>query len=240
MQHGATRRAGPPVRQRGGVSIRIRQVFVALWRTCSRDVAPSHSVWYRNFVLPPSTQWLRAARRISISRRWALPSDLDGALEFRRIGVRVWRRLRRKERHPTTFGVVVPACHLTITAVDSGWVLCGEIDAASVSSLVAATSKIPPGRATVDIDGVSFMDSSGLRVLVEASVRAKHDGGSLVLLNPQNAIRRLITLSGLSGYLELSDRATVGHLLSRVMICITCLAASAERNQRWMNFGSGT
>lgn len=103
---------------------------------------------------------------------------------------------------------MVPGSHLTITAVDGGWVMDGEIDAASASALAATFSRVGPGRTTVNIAEVSFMDSSGLRVLVEASLRAKHAGGSLVLLNPQHAIRRLVTLSGLGGHLELSDEPT--------------------------------
>ena len=110
--------------------------------------------------------------------------------------------------HSTTFGVMVPGSNLTIAVVDGGWVLSGEIDAASASDLAAAISPRTPGRATLDIAEVSFMDSSGLRVLVEASLRARNDGGSLVLLNPQHAIRRLVILSGLAGHLELSDEPT--------------------------------
>ena len=116
--------------------------------------------------------------------------------------------MRPAARHSTTFGVMAPGSNLTIAVVEGGWVLSGEIDAASASDLAAAISPLAPGRTTLDIDEVSFMDSSGLRVLVEASLRARNDGGSLVLLNPQQAIRRLVALSGLAGHLELSDEPT--------------------------------
>ena len=101
-----------------------------------------------------------------------------------------------------------PVSHLTITDVDGGWILAGEIDGASSTALATTLSQLKPGQTTLDIAEVSFMDSSGLRVLVDASVRATADGGSLVLLNAQSAIRRLVTVSGLGGHLALSEEPT--------------------------------
>lgn len=100
---------------------------------------------------------------------------------------------------------MVPVTHLTITAVDGGWVLAGELDSSSASALETALSQLNTGETTVDVAEVSFMDSSGLRVLVEASVRATNEGGSLLLLHPQRAIQRLVSLSGLGGHLFFSD-----------------------------------
>ena len=54
---------------------------------------------------------------------------------------------------------------LEISATDSGWILTGEIDAHTAPLLAAAMTDLPPGVVTVDVAGVSFMDSSGLRVL---------------------------------------------------------------------------
>lgn len=101
-----------------------------------------------------------------------------------------------------------PVSHLTITAVDGGWILAGELDGASSTALATTLSQLNPGQTTLDIAEVSFMDSSGLRVLVDASARATADGGSLVLLNAQSAIRRLVTVSGLGGHLALSEEPT--------------------------------
>ena len=49
------------------------------------------------------------------------------------------------------------------------------------------------------------MDSSGLRVLVEATTRAATQGRVLIISNPSAAVRRVIEISGLDGTLELRD-----------------------------------
>ena len=44
----------------------------------------------------------------------------------------------------------------------TGWILTGEIDAHTAPLLAAAMADLPTGVVTVDVAGVSFMDSSGL------------------------------------------------------------------------------
>ena len=57
---------------------------------------------------------------------------------------------------------------LTIERNADGWTIAGEIDAHSAPSLATALSEMPDvGKVVADFSGVSFMDSSGLRVLVD-------------------------------------------------------------------------
>ena len=50
---------------------------------------------------------------------------------------------------------------------------------------------------TLDMSGLSFIDSTGLSVLVGAYKRARHDGRVMVLRNPQPSARKVLEISGL-------------------------------------------
>ena len=80
--------------------------------------------------------------------------------------------------------------------------MSGEIDAHTAPTLAAAMTELPTGLVTVDVSGVTFMDSSGLRVLLEAASRARDGGGDLVIAHPTPGIARLIEISGLAGQLR--------------------------------------
>lgn len=60
-----------------------------------------------------------------------------------------------------------------------------------------------PADATVKVDaaGVEFIDSSGLRVLIEARSRHIEGGGQLLVINPSPTVLRLFELTGLSEHL---------------------------------------
>jgi anti-sigma B factor antagonist len=98
-----------------------------------------------------------------------------------------------------------PADQLEISATATGWEVRGEIDAHSAPALAAAMAELPAGVATLDVAGVSFMDSSGLRVLMEAATRARERGGDLVVTHPTPGITRLVEISGLGEQLRLDD-----------------------------------
>lgn len=92
---------------------------------------------------------------------------------------------------------------LDVTHAELGLVLAGEIDAHTAPSLVDHLDPLPDGTGDVvlDIAGVDFMDSSGLRVLIEAHDRARAAGRRLVLRSPSGVVRRLFEVSGLSEHL---------------------------------------
>ncbi len=95
------------------------------------------------------------------------------------------------------------AAQLEISATIDGWKVSGEIDAHTAPSLAAAMAQLPAGVVTVDVAGVSFMDSSGLRVLMDATTRARDGGGDLIVANSTPGIARLVEISGLGGQLRL-------------------------------------
>ena len=92
---------------------------------------------------------------------------------------------------------------LEISPTATGWKLSGEIDAHTAPLLATAMAELPTGDVTVDVAGVSFMDSSGLRVLIDAATRARDAGGELIIANPTPGISRLVEISGLGGQLRL-------------------------------------
>lgn len=85
---------------------------------------------------------------------------------------------------------------LKITPTDDGFRLEGELDMATANDLSqllrdASTSGDP---IVLDFSGVSFMDSSGLRALLEGAGKANGDG-PVVILNPSDQVRRVLDIS---------------------------------------------
>ncbi len=89
-----------------------------------------------------------------------------------------------------------------VVSTDDGWSLSGEIDASSSPRLAVAMTTIPQsgevsGRVVVTASEVTFIDSSGLRVLIDLSQRAAAVGAKVVLDSPSRPVARLIELTGL-------------------------------------------
>jgi anti-sigma B factor antagonist len=77
--------------------------------------------------------------------------------------------------------------------------LSGELDIASYLALDEALRTFQlDGRpnVTVDLSGLTFMDSTGLRVLLEAHLRTKISGGSLVIRRGPRTVQRVFEISG--------------------------------------------
>lgn len=85
---------------------------------------------------------------------------------------------------------------LEITPTDEGYRLEGELDMATAGGLTellhAAAERAGP--IVLDFSGVSFMDSSGLRALLEGA-GLPNGGGPLVILNPSAQVRRVLDIS---------------------------------------------
>ena len=97
---------------------------------------------------------------------------------------------------------------LDIEPGDEGVTLTGEIDAHTAPELDRALDPLlrrSPATVAVHMSGVTFMDSSGLRVVIAATQRARDGGGDLLLVAPTPAVRRLVEVSGLDDHLSLRD-----------------------------------
>jgi anti-sigma B factor antagonist len=72
-----------------------------------------------------------------------------------------------------------------------------EIDLATCKRLrdVIEPHLGPRQSVVLDLSGVEFIDSSGLHVLEQVRGKLTADGGSLILRNPSEAARRLLTVT---------------------------------------------
>ncbi|MGN6694689.1 MAG: STAS domain-containing protein [Aquihabitans sp.] len=79
----------------------------------------------------------------------------------------------------------------------------GELDAASAVTLAGALDDAPIGAAglTLDLSGVSFIDSSGLRVIAAQVQRSEADGTPFSVSAASDAVRRIFEMTGLTSLL---------------------------------------
>jgi anti-sigma B factor antagonist len=87
---------------------------------------------------------------------------------------------------------------------DEGYrlVVVGEVDAASAAELQTrflelVESAPENSRVEADLSGVSFMDSTGLRVLIVAQQAITAKGGRVELHAASASVRRLLEITGL-------------------------------------------
>ena len=98
-----------------------------------------------------------------------------------------------------------PEPSLVITKMDGGLRVSGEIDAHTAPLLADAVAAWEGAVLRLDLSGVEFVDSSGLRVLVEAHQRlGTVEGGELRLVDTSPAVRRLFDITGVAEYLHLA------------------------------------
>jgi anti-sigma B factor antagonist len=86
--------------------------------------------------------------------------------------------------------------------------IAGELDIYAVNGVRTTLSDLLTDGATrvvADLTGVSFMDSSGLGVLVMAHKTARVRRGAFALVCDDGLVRRLITLTGLVHVLRVFD-----------------------------------
>jgi anti-anti-sigma factor len=84
--------------------------------------------------------------------------------------------------------------------LDTAAQLCGAIQAAAADAR--------PPRVVVDLTGVGFCDSTGLRALIGAVREVEVLGGvAVVAVEPEGGVDRILALSGLREFLRVCDSA---------------------------------
>lgn len=78
----------------------------------------------------------------------------------------------------------------------------GEIDAHSASTLGEAL-RAASGSIDLDLAAVDFVDSSGLRVLIESHQLLEARGDTLTIVDPPPAVQRMFELSVVDDYLNI-------------------------------------
>jgi anti-sigma B factor antagonist len=86
--------------------------------------------------------------------------------------------------------------------------LFGELDISEVENvekaLGAAEAKHPKAL-IIDLRGLEFLDSSGIRLLVEADLRAREEDRRLTLVRGSEAVHRVLAIALLDKRLEFLD-----------------------------------
>jgi anti-anti-sigma factor len=84
----------------------------------------------------------------------------------------------------------------------------GDLDMATTHTLVdAADQAMTPGTEemlTIDLAEVGFCDSAGVNALVKIRKLSEQRGWQLRVANPHDAVRRVLELTGLATYLNVS------------------------------------
>lgn len=97
--------------------------------------------------------------------------------------------------------------NLTITVSEAEpltVVVDGQIDSHTATGFNDVLVDIPADKAvTVDLGAVTFIDSSGLRVLVRAEKRQTAGQGRLTIANPSAPVLRLLEITGLASELTI-------------------------------------
>ena len=98
---------------------------------------------------------------------------------------------------------------ITVSTQDSGLTiaLSGEIDHHGAREMMTqlddAIATRLPARLTLDLSGVTFMDSSGIAVLLRAQRQLAHTGGSLRVVNLPAQARRVLDAAGVGRLITL-------------------------------------
>ena len=102
--------------------------------------------------------------------------------------------------------------------------VAGDVDIATANDMsaavIAALDDHPGVGVILDFSNVGFMDSSGLRAVLDISRRLDAGDASLVLLSPNRPVRKLLSLAGLD------ERMAVATTLDQAE---TILAEAAGR-----------
>ena len=85
----------------------------------------------------------------------------------------------------------------------------GDLDLESAPQLhdcavLAAAEESP--RLVLDLGGVTFMDSSGLKCLLSIRRRVEQEGGTLALVAIPYSVRRVLSVTGTEGFFAISER----------------------------------
>ena len=83
--------------------------------------------------------------------------------------------------------------------------LAGELDVCTAKAVRAQLDALEPGfsRLVVDLRRLTFMDSTGVRLLLDVHDAAGRDGHELVVVNGSRPVARVLELTGVDRLLPL-------------------------------------
>jgi anti-anti-sigma factor len=87
-------------------------------------------------------------------------------------------------------------------------ILAGELDIATHGDAEAVLKDVQDSGVplvVLDLRKLNFMDSTGLRLLVQADARARESGHRLAIVRGPEAVHRVLEITGLDAKLDLID-----------------------------------
>lgn len=113
----------------------------------------------------------------------------------------------RKAGVTDTFGEMSDStARLAVSLQGSRVTVVGDIDAHTCPTLASGLEPLPgDGDVHLDLAGVGFVDSSGLRVIIATHQHAESAGRRLLIEHPSRSVERILEISGLTGHLHIAD-----------------------------------
>lgn len=87
-------------------------------------------------------------------------------------------------------------------------VLTGELDLSTIEKVEQELARVEgtgPATVALDLSRLTFLDSSGLRVIVSADKRARRENRRFVVVRGPESIQRVFSITRLDQQLELVD-----------------------------------
>ena len=83
--------------------------------------------------------------------------------------------------------------------------LVGELDVAGIGRLEEAARDLPAhGHVTIDLAGLTFMDSSGIKALMSIDLRSRAESCTLTLRSPQPRVLKLLEICAFEDRFEIN------------------------------------
>jgi anti-sigma B factor antagonist len=92
----------------------------------------------------------------------------------------------------------------SIVSHDGRIVVTGDVDADTAPLIARALAKLS-GSVELDMSGVDFLDSSGLRILIGTHQSLEQRDSVLRIVDPSPAVLRIFQLTNVDGYLHISS-----------------------------------
>jgi anti-sigma B factor antagonist len=117
-----------------------------------------------------------------------------------------------QDREPLRAHQLIELGDLSLTSEREGVVhtisLAGELDLATATALQDELTRVEAGDASsiiLDLSGLAFIDSTGIRLLLGAAIRSRADSQRLTLLRGGPAVQRALQITAVEDQLPFAD-----------------------------------
>ena len=87
--------------------------------------------------------------------------------------------------------------------------LFGELDLSCEDQFEKAVDTVQSGRLVIDLRALTFIDSSGLRMLLRTWQRSHRDGFTLEIVGVRDQVARVFRITGLDDALPMADQISL-------------------------------